>query len=149
MRREPDPSENNSTGSAQAIGLVFATTMQQTTVPLVLVLVLVLETTFRVAAIVAQQPACRCVATRTFPLELLRNSIRLRVHPPFSRNPTACDTLGCQSEATWRNEFNDRKTLRGNGYAERRIRRRPPITPQTAAKANAVDGSGTAAGGVL
>ena len=59
------------------------------------------------------------------------------------------DTLGCQSEATWRNEFNDRKTLRGNGYAERRIRRRPPITPQTAAKANAVDGSGTAAGGVL
>jgi hypothetical protein len=69
MRREPDPSENNSTGSAQAIGLVFATTMQQTTVPLVLVLVL--ETTFRVAAIVAQQPACRCVATRTFPLDRL------------------------------------------------------------------------------
>jgi hypothetical protein len=82
-------------------------------------------------------------------MELLRNSIRLRVHPPFSRNPTACDTLGCQSEVTCRNEFNDRKTLRGNGYAERRIRRRPPITPQTAAKANAVDGSGTAAGGVL
>jgi len=71
MRREPDPSENNSTGSAQTIGLVFATTMQQTTVPLVLVLVLVLETTFRVAAIVAQQPACRCVATRTFPLDRL------------------------------------------------------------------------------
>ena len=25
MRREPDPSENNSTGRAQTIGLVFAT----------------------------------------------------------------------------------------------------------------------------
>ena len=150
MRREPDPSENNSTGSAQTIGLVFAITTLKMPGPLVLSeAVLVLETTFRVAAIVAQQPACRCVVTRTFPMELLRNSIRLRIHPPFSRNPTACDTLGCQSEATWRNEFNDRKTLRGNGYAERRIRRRPPITPQTAAKANAVDGSGTAAGGVL
>ena len=56
MRREPDPSENNSTGSAQAIGLVFATTMQQTTVPLVLVLVLVLETTFRVVWIVDPVP---------------------------------------------------------------------------------------------
>jgi hypothetical protein len=33
--------------------------------------VLVLETTFRVTAIVAQQPTCRCVATRTLPLDRL------------------------------------------------------------------------------
>ena len=60
MRREPDPSANNSNCIAQAIGLVFATTTQPTTTPivlvlvlmlvLVLVLVLVLETTVRVRA---------------------------------------------------------------------------------------------------
>ena len=63
MRREPDPSENNSTCSAQTIGLVFAITTLKMPGPLVLSeAVLVLETTFRVAAIVTQQPTCRCVA---------------------------------------------------------------------------------------
>ena len=72
MRREPDPSENNSTGSAQTIALVFAITTLKMPGPLVLSdAVLVLETTVGVARIVDPEPARQCVATRKFPLDRL------------------------------------------------------------------------------